>query len=128
QTTEFRFKNDDLHCFELLWFMDRYPFAVDNIDLSRLKAGRKRYFEKEEEVEKFFTPEFKSKHYVGLAAGCRLWEYQAQAVEMFRVVKRLLLGDDIGLGKTNTAIGCMLQQGMLPAAVVVQAHLPEQWE
>src|SRR5690606_26754461 len=40
----------------------------------------------------------------------------------------LLLGDDIGLGKTNTAIGCILQQGMLPAAVVVQAHLPEQWE
>ncbi len=128
QTGEFRFKNDDLHCFELLWFMDRYPMAIETFDLSRLKAGRKRYFEKEEIVETLFTPEFKAQQYAGLAEGCKLWEYQAQAVEMFRVVKRMLLGDDIGLGKTNTAIGCMLQPGMLPAAVVVQAHLPEQWE
>ena len=128
QTGEFRFKNDDLHCFELLWFMDRYPLALETFNLSRLKAGRKRYFEKEEIVETLFTPEFKAQHYAGLAEGCKLWEYQAQAVEMFRVVKRMLLGDDIGLGKTNTAIGCMLQPGMLPAAVVVQAHLPEQWE
>lgn len=128
QTGEFRFKNDDLHCFELLWFMDRYPLALETFDLSRLKAGRKRYFEKEEIVETLFTPEFKAQHYAGLAEGCKLWEYQSQAVEMFRVVKRMLLGDDIGLGKTNTAIGCMLQPGMLPAAVVVQAHLPEQWE
>jgi len=128
QTGEFRFKNDDLHCFELLWFMDRYPMAIETFDISRLKAGRKRYFEKEEIVETLFTPEFKAQQYAGLAEGCKLWEYQAQAVEMFRVVKRLLLGDDIGLGKTNTAIGCMLQPGMLPAAVVVQAHLPEQWE
>lgn len=128
QTDEFRFNNDDLHCFELLWLMDRYPLALEAFDLSRLKAGRKRYFEKEEIVETLFTPEFKAQHYAGLAEGCKLWEYQSQAVEMFRVVKRLLLGDDIGLGKTNTAIGCMLQPGMLPAAVVVQAHLPEQWE
>lgn len=128
QTGEFRFKNDDLHCFELLWFMDRYPMAIETFDISRLKAGRKRYFEKEEIVETLFTPEFKAQQYAGLAEGCKLWEYQAQAVEMFRVVKRMLLGDDIGLGKTNTAIGCMLQPGMLPAAVVVQAHLPEQWE
>lgn len=128
QTGEFRFKNDDLHCFELLWVMDRYPMAIETFDLSRLKAGRKRYFEKEEIVETLFTPEFKAQHYAGLAEGCKLWEYQSQAVEMFRVVKRMLLGDDIGLGKTNTAIGCMLQPGMLPAAVVVQAHLPEQWE
>lgn len=128
QTKEFRFKNDDLHCFELLWFMDRYPMKVKPADLARLKSGRKQYFEKERVVETLFTPEFKSQHYVGLAEGCKLWEYQAQAVEMFRIVKRLLLGDDIGLGKTNTAIGCMLQPGMLPAAVVVQAHLTEQWE
>jgi hypothetical protein len=127
-TGEFRFKNDDLHCFELLWFMDRYPMAIETFDLSRLKAGKKRYFEKEEIVETLFTPKFKAQHYAGLAEGCKLWEYQSQAVEMFRVVKRMLLGDDIGLGKTNTAIGCMLQPGMLPAAVVVPAHLPEQWE
>lgn len=124
---EFLFPDDDLHALELLWFMDRHPLEVSALDLARLKAGRKRYIAREREVETIFAPDFKAPEYAGLAEGCRLWEYQAQAVEMFRRVRRLLLGDDIGLGKTNTAIGCMLDPGMLPCAVIVQAHLPEQW-
>jgi len=128
ESGEFLFPDDNLHALELLWFMERHPLEVSALDLARLKAGRKRYYEVAREVETIFAPDFKAPEYVGLADGCRLWEYQAQAVEMFRKVRRLLLGDDIGLGKTNTAIGCMLDKGMLPCAVVVQAHLPEQWE
>lgn len=127
-TTEFRFPDDNLHCFELLWFMDRWPLETSSLDGARLKAGRKRYFAAAKEVETIFTPDFKAPEYLGLAGDCALWAYQAQAVEMFRRVKRLLLGDDVGLGKTNTAIGCMFDPENLPCAVMVQAHLPEQWE
>jgi len=125
---EFRFPADDLHAFELLWFFERYPMEMSAFDRARLKAGRKRYFNMVEEVEKLFVPDFKAPDYVGLAEGCSLWKYQSQAVEMFRRVKRMLLGDDVGLGKTNSAIGCLLDPSALPAAVMVQAHLPEQWE
>jgi len=126
-TAEFRFPADNLHALELLWFMDRYPFEASPMDMARLKRDRKSYLNGVEEVEKIFVPDFKAPEYAGLAEGCALWDFQSQAVEMFRRVKRLLLGDDIGLGKTNTAIGCMLVEGNLPCAVVVQAHLPEQW-
>lgn len=125
---EFRFPADDLHCLELLWFMDRYPMEASALDMARLKAGRKRHFAAVEEVETIFAPDFKAPEYVGLADGCALKPYQAQAVEMFRRVKRMLLGDDVGMGKTNSAIGCLLDPEALPAAVIVQAHLPEQWE
>jgi superfamily II DNA or RNA helicase len=39
----------------------------------------------------------------------------------------LLLGDDVGLGKTYAAIALALQAETLPMAVVVEAHLQRQW-
>lgn len=125
---EFRFNADSLHALELLWFMDRYPFEASPMDMARLKRDRKAYLSGVKEVEKLFVPDFKAPEYVGLAEGCALWDFQAQAVEMLRRVKRMLLGDDIGLGKTNSAIGGMLIEGNLPCAVICQAHLPDQWE
>lgn len=125
---EFVFPADDLHCYELLWFFERYPMEISAVDRAKMNAGRKRFFRTFEEVEKIFAPDFETPEFVGLAEGCTLWKYQAQCVEMFRVVKKLLLGDDVGLGKTNSAIGCFLTPDTLPAAVVVQAHLPDQWE
>lgn len=125
---EFTFPDDNLHCHELLWFMDRYPLVVDTFDLARLKKGRKSYINGVAEVEKIFAPDYKAPEFIGLAENCSLWEYQAQYVDMFHRVKRILLGDDVGLGKTNSALGCLLDPESLPAAVIVQAHLPEQWE
>lgn len=125
---EFYFPDDNLHCHELLWFIDRYPLELSTFDLARLKKGRKAYIKGVEEVEKIFAPDYKSPEFIGLAENCSLWEYQAQFVDMFRRVRHVLLGDDVGLGKTNSALGCLLNPEALPAAVLVQAHLPEQWE
>lgn len=127
-TGEFFFPDDDLHSHELLWFIDRYPLEISKSDLARLKRGRKKFIKDINEAEKVLAPDFKAPEYVGIREGYALWKEQAQAVELFKIKRYLLLGDDVGLGKTNTAIGCMLDPSMLPALVIVQAHLPDQWE
>jgi SNF2 family DNA or RNA helicase len=127
-TGEFVFANDDLHSHELLWFLERFPMEVSKFDLSRLRRGRKNFIKNINEAEKVLGPEFTPPQYLGIREGYAVWKEQAQAVELFRIKRHLLLGDDVGLGKTNTAIASLLDPSMLPALVIVQAHLPEQWE
>jgi Superfamily II DNA/RNA helicases, SNF2 family len=127
ETGKFSFPDDPLHCFELLWFMDRYPLRVAKDDLARLKRGRKAFMSEQADIENLMSGEASLTQYPGLAEGCELWVYQQIAVEMFRIRGRMLLGDDIGLGKTNTAIGCMLTPGSLPCAVVCEVHVMDQW-
>ncbi len=52
--------------------------------------------------------------------------YQNQAVALTAVKKSLLLGDDLGLGKTATAIGVIVANPG-PALVVCYRHLQRQW-
>jgi hypothetical protein len=126
-TGQFRFPDDPLHCFDLLWFMDRYPLRASKEDLVRLKRGRKSFISEQDDIEGILSGSTSLTQYPGLAEGCELWAYQQIAVEMFRKRGRMLLGDDIGLGKTNSAIGCMLTPGSLPCAVVCEVHVMEQW-
>lgn len=126
-TGQFRFPDDPLHCFELLWFMERYPLRISREDSARMKRGKKAFISEQDDIEDLLSGTTSLTQYPGLAEGCELWKYQQIAVEMFRMRGRMLLGDDIGLGKTNTAIGCMLTPGSLPCAVVCEVHVMDQW-
>ncbi|WP_196223203.1 DEAD/DEAH box helicase [Roseibium sp. RKSG952] len=127
ETSVFKFPNNPLHCFELDWFMDRFPFRMSATDERRLKKGCRDYLKEAREIEEIFLPDYAPKEIQGLREGCELWKHQSQFVQVFERVKKMLLGDDVGLGKTNSSIGAMLLPGTLPAAVVLQAHLPDQW-
>ena len=83
-TRTFRFPDDPLHCFELLWFMDRYPLRASKEDMARLKRGRKTFIAEQDEIEELLSGTAILTQYPGLAEGCELWEYQQIAVEMFR--------------------------------------------
>lgn len=124
----FVFPDDDMHCADLSWFLSRYPMAMSAADRSRLDGGRERFEAMQTELEAILTGDFVPPAYVGLKNGQTLRSYQAQAVEVARRSSVLLLGDDLGLGKTYSAIGLALSPGMLPMAVVVQTHLQNQWE
>lgn len=52
-------------------------------------------------------------------------EYQRQGIAVARIKRGLLVGDDVGLGKTAIAIGVMAAES--PALVVCQSHLKQQW-
>lgn len=54
-------------------------------------------------------------------------EYQATAADLTLNMGRLLLVDDVGLGKTFTGLLLLKAPDTLPAVVVCQTHLASQW-
>lgn len=126
-STSYEFINNAEHCHDLLWFMDRYPFNISESDFSYLQDGRKQYEKSQKALEDIFLPSFTAKEY-SLNKGYTAREYQSKAASFHAIQRRFLLGDDIGLGKTLTALLTMFNKETLPAIVVAQTHLPKQWE
>ena len=112
---------------DLRWFMERYPFRMSDNDRSRLERSADSYYEMLQQTEMFYSSEYKPSN-LNLKEGMALAEYQGQARDLFWSVKDLLLADEVGLGKTPTAIASLLNPDFLPAIVVVQPHLAKQWK
>ncbi|WP_425618076.1 SNF2-related protein [Anatilimnocola sp. NA78] len=115
--------NSDAVCRDLEWFVQRFPLEIDNH--SALLSGSARHVEKiltlNEIVGESYTPrEFK------LALPPRA--YQSTAAELYLAQGHLLLADDVGIGKTVSAIAALCDKRTQPAAIVTLAHLPKQWE
>lgn len=53
--------------------------------------------------------------------------YQLTAVELLQTTKRLLLADDLGLGKTYTGLLNAIHPDATPTLVVPPTHLPSRW-
>lgn len=124
----FDFPNDENHCADLSWFESRYPFSMSVADRRALSKGEKQYFATQNRMEDILRPGFEFKTRQGLRDGQNVRPYQSQAIELTLLRKSLLLGDDVGLGKTYTAAGLLLEPATIPAAVVVQTHLQSQWK
>jgi SNF2 family DNA or RNA helicase len=128
QSGTFTFPNDTNHCADLSWFLVRYPMEMSPDDKIALESGRKKFEEKQALMEAILRPDYCPPSRVGLREGQVIRHYQAQAIDLVLARKSLLLGDDVGLGKTYTAAGMLLDQRTRPAAVVVQTHLQRQWK
>lgn len=118
---------DDTHAADLDWFMQRYPLRISEEDRARVTSGRVGFERHQADMERILLPDWEPPEYLGLRPGQSIRRYQAQAVETLVRSGGLLLGDDVGLGKTFTAAAACLQPGALPAAVVCQPHLQRQW-
>lgn len=129
QTKDFTFPNDPIHCADLDWFIDRYPLSISAGDRIILSKGRKSYEKTQAELERIFTPDYQPSPFVGLKPGKQIRPYQSQAIDLVFNHPRhgLLLGDDIGLGKTYTAAGMFLMTDARPGVAVVESHLQDQW-
>lgn len=123
----YRLPDDMLHGADLDWFMSRYPLAISDRDRAALKNLRRLFEETQAEVERISQPDYQPPPYAGLREGQTVRRYQAQAVEVLFRSKGLLLGDEVGLGKTFTTAAACLKDGALPAIVVCHAHLQKQW-
>ena len=110
---------------ELDWFLLRYPLQLTADDLSHLTAQKSKHVKKLEDLEAFLAPDYTPRQ---LPLKIPLRAYQAQAVDIYLRNKVLLNGDAIGLGKTAQAIGSLTEPSTLPALIVVQTHLPKQWQ
>jgi hypothetical protein len=64
----------------------------------------------------------------GCARARKLRPNQARAVEVARRLGRLLIADDVGLGKTLGALATVMDDRFLPAAIIVRDHVATQWQ
>lgn len=111
---------------DLKWFMARYPLAMSIKDKNYLAKGQQMYVDKINEFERILLPSYKPKA-LELKNGFKARHYQASVVDLFYKCKRLCVGDEFGLGKTLIGILAMQKPGTLPALVVCETHLQNQW-
>lgn len=111
---------------DLHWFMARYPLDHDEWD--ELDAAVDRLAWRAAERERILLPTWEPDSSMAFKEGKAAYLYQTQAAKIAVANGGLLLGDDVGLGKTIAAIAALLMGAPMPAAVVVQPHLAGQWK
>lgn len=111
-------------CRDLDWFFERFPMEIDDATAWLIRDGSAGHREVQDEMERVLARDYKPKTY-RLAKPLR--HYQAVAVDLHMRTKSLLLTDELGLGKTVTALGSFAAKGTLPALVVCPTHLAQQW-
>lgn len=114
-------------CADLQWFMSRYPLEISKQDIKLLRKGCKKFENHINELEKILMPDYTASQITDLRPGMAGRHYQNIGVDLYLKRRRILIGDDLGLGKTLIAILSFLKPGQTPAAVVCQTHLPPQW-
>lgn len=114
---------NDETCRLLHWTMQLYPLECPDMEYlqNRVTATRERMLE----LARIVQPGYQPREFA-MAVPPR--EYQRLAAELFLTGKRLLLADDLGLGKTASAICALCDPCTLPALVVCPTHLPRQWQ
>lgn len=115
--------DNEENCRDLLWFLQRYPMKVEG--LKRMKQRATRHVEQQNQVDQLLSFRRPPEDFV-LAKPAR--EYQTFAAALCKIKPGLLVGDDVGLGKTCTSICLMTEANNLPVLVVTLTHLPKQWE
>lgn len=127
QTSVFNLPATESMSADLCWFESRYKMDMKPQDRAALENLRSLFEEDRAASEAILLPEWQPPTRHGLRSGHELYHYQKQAVELWLRRKSLLLGDETGLGKTLVPLGALAGSPYLPAAIVVQSHLPTQW-
>lgn len=113
------------NCRELKWFIDRYPLEMSPDDRAYLDRRSQEYIDHSERLSDIIEGKFQAREFK-MALPPR--SYQALAAEATLQGGALLLADDLGLGKTASAICLFTEKMALPALVVTLTSLPEQWK
>lgn len=110
-------------CRRLKWFSDLYPIEF-NGTAQHLERSAAQYIQHVQTMDELLRGTREPKQFK-LALPPR--KYQSQAAELYLRQGYLLLGDDVGLGKTVTTIATFTDQRVLPAVVVCHPFLQNQW-
>lgn len=110
---------------DLQWFLTRYSMEISAQDLKLLNARAIAHVEQQELIHKLLNNQANLKHF-DLALPPR--SYQQVAATLAMETGRLLLADDVGVGKTLSGICCLTDPAKRPALVVTLTHLPQQWK
>lgn len=112
-------------CRDLSWFRERFPLAMSHGDMCRLESRALDHRRRAAQVALMLSDAHEPRAFE-LAIPART--YQRQAAHLWSEQGHLLLADDVGLGKTVSAICGLTDPAALPAVVVTKTILPKQWE
>lgn len=113
------------HAYDLAWFRERYPLDIDEASAGRFAKLCEEHERKLEAIAAIDTAGYVPREF-DLALPPR--EYQRVGAELALKTGGLLIADELGAGKTVTAICTFTAPGALPALVVTMTHLTRQWE
>lgn len=114
-------------CRDLACFIDRYPLDGDEPTTLYVKRRAEEHRAKAEQVLEIlggYTPQ----HTEWMTPALQPRPYQDIAAGMIHATGRLLLADDLGLGKTLSGALTLCDPAALPAVVITETHLPRQWQ
>lgn len=111
-------------CRELEWFMGRFALKIALKDKRYLRRRARAHRDDERCVQQILDQTLPPRPFE-LALPPR--RYQREAAELALVMRGLLVADDLGLGKTVTALCMISRTEARPALVVTMTHLAEQW-
>jgi len=109
-------------CRDLLWFTTRFPLEIDP---EPVLVERAQSFDRRTQAFAHVLDGRAAPRDFELALPPR--EYQRIAAELALQSGGLLIGDEVGLGKTISAITALSPAASRPALVVTLTHLPRQW-
>jgi SNF2 family DNA or RNA helicase len=108
---------EDLH-----WLMLRYPLRVEEPQRYAADLGRAIELANRRSGLTIAGPANPPAEFTG-----KLWNFQADDVGRMVATERMLLANDMGLGKTVEALAAIATARAFPALLVVQPHLQAQW-
>jgi SNF2 family DNA or RNA helicase len=114
---------DEENSRDLEWFCHRYPLQSPHMLSLYRRAEEHR--KKQAIVDRIVYDGHVTRSFT-LAVPPR--EYQEVGAAWALAVKRGLLADEVGVGKTCTAIATLSAGDMFPAVVVCDTHLKRQWD
>lgn len=109
---------------DLRWFLDRYPMTVEDPQGALYRLS-KQHVEMETRLADLLAGKVEP---ISAELAIPARDYQLVPAQMLNIRKALLLADDVGLGKTVSAIVGMVQEGRRPVLVTTLTHLPRQWK
>lgn len=110
---------------DLEWFMQRWPMQADPATLAYLAGRAEEHRQLEETVAAILDGYQPPNNWREPAMTPR--DYQLSADAIVHATGRLLLADDLGLGKTFACLLRLRDPEALPALVVCPVHLCQQW-
>ncbi len=110
---------------DLEWLLSRWPLDMDAVTAERVQAGADAHRATEDTVRRILEGHRPPESWLEPARPAR--DYQLDADAFVAATGHMLLADDVGLGKSMSAILRLRDPAALPALVVTLTHLPQQW-
>lgn len=113
-------------CRDLDWVLDRWPMKVSARDRKALSRGAKEHQSQQERVTAVLSGTAKNAE-TPLVPARASRDYQQTAYNLASTTGSLLLADELGLGKTHSALLSLSNPANRPMLAVTLTGLPRQW-